>query len=147
MNFAVTVLGHTAVERLQTATGEHVLLVGADKFTRGDLARIGCYNYIAARNLSAALQAFDVKDLRDLFERISPRDLALPRIGVIALAVLGAAFELKNIGSANPLEAYVRKHQPKLCTFDTMKTQRRNEKQRRRRERQSHLKKQQRSTR
>jgi hypothetical protein len=36
--------------------------------------------------------------------------VALPHLGVISLAVLGAAFEAKRIGGDAPLESWVRKH-------------------------------------
>jgi hypothetical protein len=121
MNLATRVLGHTAVTKLTTTSREHILVIGTDKLTRGDLAQVGCYNFVAARYLTQALQQLDVTSLRDVFERVAPRDLALPHVGVISLAVLGAAFEARGIGGEAPLDTYVAKHQTKVVTFDTMK--------------------------
>src|SRR5262245_17555721 len=121
MDLAVKVLGSTAVTKLSAAYVEHVLVVGRDKLTRQDLAAVGCYNFVAARHLTAAAKALAVKDLRDLFETVPPKDLALPHVGVITLAVLGAAFEAKRIGGDSPLTTYVRKHAPKVTTFTSIK--------------------------
>jgi len=123
MNLTARVLGQTAVTKLQSTAGEHVLVVGKDKLTRGDLADVGCYNFLAARYLTAALEALGVESLQQLYMTFSPRDLALPRVGVICLAVLGAAFEARGIGGDNPLENYVKKHSAKLITFDSVKNQ------------------------
>lgn len=121
MNLSARVLGQTAVTHLTKTSAEHVLSIGSDKLTRGQLAEVGCYNFVAARNLSVALQELGVKSLRDVFDNIPPHDLALPRVGVVSLAVLGAAFEAKHIGGELPLETYVRKHEPKVVTFDSVK--------------------------
>jgi hypothetical protein len=121
VNLARTVLGASAVDRLSTAAGEAVLVVGSDTFTRSDLSAVGCFNFVAARYLTHALHDLGVTNLRDVYDRVPPRDLALPGVGVISLAVLGAAFEAKHIGGDSPLETYVRKHQTKLTTFDTVK--------------------------
>lgn len=121
MNLSARVLGSTAVGRLSLLTSEAVLVVGKDKLTRADLASVECFNFVAARNLSAACKALGVDSLRDLYETIPPRDLALPHVGVVSLAVLGAAFEARKIGGDAPLETYVRKHAPKLTTFYSIK--------------------------
>src|SRR5262245_53424655 len=121
MDLAFKVLGSTAVGHLSKLSAEAVLIVGRDKLTRADLAGVECFNFVAARNLSAACKALGVESLRDLYETTPPRDLALPHIGVVALAVLGAAFEARKIGGENPLETYVRKHAPKLTTFHSIK--------------------------
>jgi len=123
MDLAVKVLGSTAVNRLAAAYSEHVLIVGRDKLTRQDLAAVGCYNFTAARNLTAAAKALDVKNLQHLFDTVPPQDLAMPHVGVITLAVLGAAFEAKRIGGDSPLTTYVRQHAPKLVTFSAFKHQ------------------------
>lgn len=121
MNLARNVLGAHAVDFLEHASRESILTIGSDHLTRGELADLGCYNFVAARNLSGALNQLGVKNLRDVFDNYTPRDLALPHVGVIALAVLGAAFEAKGIGGEIPLETYVAKHQAKVTTFDTVK--------------------------
>jgi hypothetical protein len=123
MDLAVKVLGSTAVAHLSKLTTDHVLVIGRDKLTRSDLGDVGCYNFVAARYLSAACQALQVSSLKELFDTIPPTDLALPHVGVISLAVLGAAFEAKGVGGDSPLENYVRKHSAKLRTFSTIKHQ------------------------
>jgi hypothetical protein len=129
MNLSAKVLGQTTITRLTQTSAEHVLTIGSDTLTRAELAAVECFNFLAARNLSAALQALGVKNLRDLYDNIPPKDLALPHVGTIAMAVLGAAFEAKRIGGDDPLTTYVRKHQPKVTTFDTMKDRVRREEQ------------------
>jgi hypothetical protein len=123
MNLSLTILGTPAVKQLTTTRSEQLLVVGKDHLTRGELAAVGCFNFLAARNLSAVLRELEVpvKSLADLYERVAPIDLVVPRLGVISLAVLGAAFEAKGIGGEAPLETWVRKHQQPLRTFDTMK--------------------------
>jgi hypothetical protein len=126
MNLSLSVLGSTAVQRLTEAGAEHVLTIGSDRLTRGELSRVGCYNFVAAKNLSKILQAIGAKSLRAVFETIPPQALAVPHMGVVSLAVLGAAFEAKRIGGASPLEAYVRRWAPEgvkraMVTFDTIK--------------------------
>ena len=112
MNLSTVVLGSTAVKHLQTTTSEYVLRVGSDRLTRAELAGVGCFNFVAARNLSSLLadNGTPAKNLAHLYESVSPTSLALPHMGVISLAVLGAAFEAKGIGGDAPLENWVRKH-------------------------------------
>ena len=124
MRLSSKVLGTATAEKLGTRAAEHVLIVGSDKLTRGDLAEVGCFNYLAAQNLTAILaKFFTVENLRDLYEHTPPRELALPHLGVISLAVLGAAFEVREIGGDDPLENYVKHHSDngKIVTFDTIK--------------------------
>lgn len=121
MNLTARILGTHAVDRLSAISQEHVLVAGSDKLTRSDLAGVDCYNFVAARYLTQALHDIGVENLKDVYERVPPRELARPHVGVITLAVLGAAFEHKRIGGDNPLENYVKKHQDKLVTFDTIK--------------------------
>lgn len=131
MNLSTSILGITAVEALKKHAGTPLLQIGSDRFTRHDLAGVDCFNFTAARNLGHILQQkFQVKNLRDVYERIPPHHLALPGLGVIALAVLGAAFEAKGVGGEEPLESWARKHappgpkgqgEPSLTTFATMK--------------------------
>ena len=126
MNLSTSVLGSTAVKQLQATSSAWVLEVGSDRLTRSDLARVGCYNFVAAGNLTAVLKTIAVKNLADLYARIGPTALALPHLGVISLAVLGAAFEAKGIGGEMPLESWSRKHSTmngstELVTFHTLK--------------------------
>jgi len=124
MNLAANILGTSAVDRLRESAAGAVLQIGSDKLTRADLAGVECYNFHAARLLSHVLRELDVRNLRDVYEKIPPSALALPNLGVISLAVLGAAFEAKGIGGQAPLESYVRRHLVngnKVVTFDTLK--------------------------
>jgi len=109
-------LGAGTVRQLADRATSALLVIGADKFRRRDLAHVDCYNFLAAASLSQAIAALDVKSTRDLFERVPPAALVLPRVGAIALAVLGAAFEAKGLGGDKPLDAWVRRH---LATDDT----------------------------
>jgi hypothetical protein len=122
MYYSPAILGTTAVEQLRKNVESAVLTIGSDKLTRGQLAAVGCYNFVAARILSEVLHhELQVKSLRQVYDEIPPSALALPRLGVISLAVLGAAFEVKRIGGSAPLESYVKKHTEKVTTFSTMK--------------------------
>lgn len=128
MNLSTSILGSTAVKQLQATTTAWVLEVGSDRLTRGELAGVGCYNFVAAKNLTTQLKASGAKSLADLYARLPPTALALPHLGVISLAVLGAAFEAKGIGGDAPLEAWAKKHYvrqagavERLVTFHTLK--------------------------
>jgi hypothetical protein len=128
MNLATTILGTTTVRELQAAAKLPVLEIGSDRFTRADLAHVDCFNFHAARLLTHAVKALKVRNLKQLYEEVSPQELALPHLGVVAIAVLGAAFEARGIGGTSPLESYAKKHaevngagRPELVTFDTYK--------------------------
>ncbi len=124
MDLSPSVLGQNTATQL-TARRRHILLsIGKDGFTRSHLSKVECFNFNAAASLSAALASFDVKDTRDVYERISPLSLALPRIGCVAIAVLGAAFEAKKIGGETPLKSWVTHHLEKgkdVVTFSSTK--------------------------
>lgn len=122
MDYAPAVLGEYQSHKLQERTRGIVLQIGSDVFTRADLAKVECFSYVAAANLSAALtKELRAKSTRDVFERIAPQDVALPRVGVVAFAVLGAAFEAKGLGGDRPLERWVEAHSEKVVTVDTFK--------------------------
>jgi hypothetical protein len=127
MDLASSILGSTAVKYLEDTARAHVLRVGTDTLTRGQLAAVQCYNFHAARLLSNVLHGLKVPNLRYVYDRIPPLALALPNIGSVSLAVLGAAFEAKHIGGDTPLENYVKKHTTKnggkvtFVTWHTMK--------------------------
>lgn len=125
MNLSTSILGTTAVEQLQKTARAAVVEFGSDKLTRADLARVGCYNFMAAKNLSARVNAaVTVKSLKQLYDEVPWTALALPRVGTVSLAVLGACFEAKGIGGEEPLEAYVKKHNEPdqaLVTWTTLK--------------------------
>jgi hypothetical protein len=130
MNLSTTLLGSSAVRSLQHTASHPVLQVGSDRFTRHDLAGVECFNFVAAGILSHAFDRLKVKNLREVYDHVAPSMLALPRIGVVSLAVLGAAFEAKGLGGDEPLENWARKHalpsktgkgEPHLTTFYTIK--------------------------
>lgn len=124
MDLSASVLGRGIAAALSDREKAAVLIIGRDRFTRVDLATVKCFNYQAAAALSAALATFGVKSTAHLFDTVSPSALALPRIGAIALAVLGAAFQARGVGGAAPLEAWVAKHDDdhhSVVTFTTIK--------------------------
>ena len=116
------ILGKGAVEAIQERIKAPVLTIGSDKFTRAHLASINCFNFLAAATLSNIVtNELKVKDTRDLFNNVKPTSLALPGLGVISLATLGAAFEQK-LGKT--LSDYVDHHRAdneKVTTFSTIK--------------------------
>ena len=129
MHLAASILGRTAVHDLQLRNSTPVLVIGRDQFTRADLARVQCYNFTAAVALTRVL-AHDIRtrvtSVSQLFNDVPPEALVVKRVGVITLAVLGAAFELAKVGGSAPLQNWVRRHrQPDapdtFVTFDTMK--------------------------
>ena len=131
MHLSARVLGKHAVDQLSARASGALLVIGASRFTRGDLARVGCYNYVAAANLSRAIEThFHVTSIRDLFDTVAPGELILPHVGTVAFAVLGAAFELGHVGGDAPLEAWINHHRPKdyqgrdYVTIDTLKARR-----------------------
>jgi len=89
MDLSNAVLGHYHATQLQRRIATPVLQVGKDTFTRSQLAGVDCFNYLACAFLTAALAPLKVKDTADVFEHVSPEMLALPRVGVVSLAVLG----------------------------------------------------------
>lgn len=132
MHLSSRILGKTVVDQITLRSAHPLLRIGTDVFYRGDLARVGCYNFHAAAGLSTALQdharELAVESTRDLFETLAPRHLILPHIGAVALAVLGACFEIKNLGGDAPLETWVAKHRAadapdRFVTVHTMKAQ------------------------
>ena len=123
MDFATSVLGAYSVRKMQETVKARVLVIGTDVYSRSVLAHVDCYHFTAAATLSAVLnKELKVKDTADLFNRIPPEDLVLPRIGVVALAVLGAAFQARGIGGNAPLVNWFKKHRNgKVLTFDALK--------------------------
>src|SRR5262245_15334649 len=110
MNLSRRVLGAYVVDAITAKTAAPLLQIGSDTFYRHDFAKIDCFNFVAAANLSKILKELRVKNCRDLFERFAPSELLLPRLGAVSLAVLGAAFELKRIGGDAPLETWLARH-------------------------------------
>jgi len=142
MNLAPAILGSTAVKQLQENQTGAVIVIGSDLLTRGQLAAVGCFNFLAARRLGAILSdQFQVPNLRYVYDKVPPPSLVVPRLGVFSLAVLGACFEAKNLGT---LETYVAKHRAegvRQVSFPSMKHQEAQEaareaKEKRRRQRQ-----------
>jgi len=111
MDYSDALLGTYIARRLRERNGAPLLRIGTDVFTRHDLARVECFNFLAAANLSAVLtEHLQVKNTRAVFETVAPADLALPHLGAVALAVLGAAFEAKGLGGDAPLENWAKRH-------------------------------------
>jgi hypothetical protein len=126
MDLPATFLGTSTTEALKTRNATPVLVVGKDALTRHDLAGVDCFNYVAAANLTRALSDLGAKSVRDVFENVSPMMLAVPHVGAVSLAVLGAAFQHLGIGGGSPLVAWVTKHRApdstrEIVTFDTFK--------------------------
>ncbi len=122
MHFSTSILGRSVVAWLQARQGAAILTIGRDTFDRAALAGVSCYHFVAAANLSRILtHELQVQDTRDLFDHVDPARLALPRLGPVALAVLGAAFEARGIGGEAPLEKWFAKHRDAPCTFATIK--------------------------
>jgi hypothetical protein len=127
MDLSARVLGTHATTTLRDRAAAPVLTIGRDRFTRHDLAEVECFNYVAALNLSRALADLGVGSTKEVFEQVTPLMLAVPHVGAIALAVLGAAFEKKGLGGDAPLEGWVTRHRDEttqrkeFVTFDTIK--------------------------
>ena len=124
MNLFANVLGTTAVRKLEASRSAHVLVIGKDRFTRQQLAGVECFNFHACRLLTNVFNELKVPHLQYVYDKLSPQALAMPRLGVVSLAVLGAAFEARQIGD---LQTYAQKHAVKkngdyqIATFDTLK--------------------------
>jgi hypothetical protein len=123
MDLSESILGHYTAGQLQARIATPILRIGRDAFTRAQLAGVECFNYLACSLLTHALEELKVKDTAQLFEQVSPQALALPRLGKVSLAVLGAAFQAKGIGGSTPLATWVKKHLDKTVTFDSIKHQ------------------------
>jgi hypothetical protein len=105
-----------------------VLRIGSDAFDRSMLAGVACYHFTAAANLSRLLNnELRVANTRELFDKIDPARLAIPRLGAVSLAVLGAAFEAKGIGGKSPLESWFQKHRDSTISFYSLKHQTEND--------------------
>jgi hypothetical protein len=123
MDLSASVLGRSVVSYLVERQKVAVLRIGKDLFDRAALSSVACYNFTAAANLSKLLNAeLQVKDTRDVYEHVHPDRLAIPKLGAVSLAVLGAAFEAKHLGGDAPLENWFRKHRGgSLITFASLK--------------------------
>lgn len=115
------ILGKGTVEKLRERVKAPILVIGSDHFTRAHLAGIDCFNFLAAAQLSNIIATLKVENTRDLFNRIPPRALALPGLGVISLATLGAAFEHK-LGKtlSNYIDYHLAENEA-VRTFSTIK--------------------------
>jgi hypothetical protein len=126
MDLSDRVLGSYTTKQLRARNAAVLVQIGRDTFDRAALAHVACFNFHAAATLSAVCtRELKVKDVRDLFEHVPPAALAVPRIGAIAIAVLGAIFEIRGVGGDAPLEAWVRHHAAKgapVHTFASLKT-------------------------
>lgn len=122
MHLSHAILGTAIVAKLEDRRTSPVLLIGSDSFSRPDLSKIGCFNFLAAARLTHVLTfELKVKHTRDLFFNFGPQHLAIPGLGAISLATIGAAFECKGLGT---LADYIARHMAKgdhVVTFTTMK--------------------------
>ena len=123
MDLSTSILGTTAVTYIRTRQAQAILTIGSDRFDRAGLASVGCFHFLAAARLSQILRDhFSIKSTRELFDKQPPEAFVLPQLGPVALAVLGAAFELKQLGGDAPLETWVKKHRKgHTITFTTLK--------------------------
>jgi hypothetical protein len=126
MDLSAEVLGTHTAHLIRTRQTTPILQIGSDSFTRQDLSRVECFNFLAAQRLSDILnKELNVPNLRHVFQKVPPTALALPGLGAVSLAVLGAAFEVKGIGGENPLLNYVKQHaasaKQTMVTFYTLK--------------------------
>jgi hypothetical protein len=123
MLLSARIYGAPAVRLIATRGTAPVLVLGRDTFTRADLAAVECFAFTAARNVSTILDTAKIKSTAHLYAEFSPFDLALPRLGVISLMVIGAAFEIRGVGT---IETWALKHKPKdqaaeFLSFSTIK--------------------------
>lgn len=128
MDLSDKILGTHAANQIREKTASIVLQIGRDRFTRADLAGVSCFNFLAAAHLSAALATLGAKSTKDVYDTIGPRMMALPGVGAVSLAVLGAAFESKGLGGGRPLETWYAQHRAadanrEWLTFHTIKAQ------------------------
>jgi len=121
MAYSTAVLGTSAVRRLQLRADTPIVVIGSDRFSRTDLAQVQSFNYIAAATLSHTIATLRVKNTSDLFLKIDPSALAQPGIGVYAYAVLGAIFELKELGTLDEWIARSLTKGAPLVTVSTLK--------------------------
>lgn len=125
MDLSNRVLGSNVATQLRQRATSVLLQIGSDTFDRAALAHVACFNFTAAAILSAILnRELKVTNTKDVFQNVSPRELALPRLGAVSIAVLGAAFEAMGLGGDAPLEAWVMKHTAKdvkVVTFVSLK--------------------------
>lgn len=109
MYLSSRILGRDTVRALTDRGTVPLLTIGRDTFTRADLASVGCFNFTAAARLSHSLVGV-APTIQALFDTVVPASVLVPHIGAVALAVLGAAFELRGLGGESPLEAWYTKH-------------------------------------
>jgi len=122
MDLSASILGKSVVGYLQERQTGIVLRIGKDTFTRASLAKVACFNFAAAANLSKILTAeLQVKDTREVFDHVHPDRLAIPKLGAVSLAVLGAASEAKKLGGDAPLANWFPKHRGSAITVASLK--------------------------
>ena len=122
MEMYTELLGSGTVDKLKEAESGAVLQIGKDALTRADLSGVRCWNFMAARRLGRILtEELGAESLKQVYDEIPPAALAVPQLGVFSLAVLGAAFESRKIGT---LASYVKKHRTNgngVVTWHTLK--------------------------
>lgn len=123
MDLSASVLGTHTTTTLRERLTTHLLTIGSDHFTRRDFAKVDCFSFLAAQNLSHWLnKILKVENTRYVYFHVNPAELAIPHLGPFSLAVLGAAFEIKGLGKMqSPLESWMEHHKLQIRTFHTMK--------------------------
>jgi len=123
MDLFAPILGEYAIRKIRERSSAAVLVIGRDRFTRADLARVECFNFTAAHLLTVKIRSFDVASIADVFRSLSPRDLAIPGLGAVSLATLGAAFEAKSLRTLSTKDAKHNAADTKNdVTFGTLKS-------------------------
>jgi hypothetical protein len=84
---------------------------------------VTCFNFVAAHRVSSILKDLRISSLAQLYREFSPYDLAIPKLGALSLMVIGAAFELRELGT---IETWAAKHRKadqvhEFVTFSTLK--------------------------
>jgi hypothetical protein len=127
MRLSTRVLGAGTARELQMKATAAIVTIGSDHYDRSAFAAVGCFNYVAAMRLDRVIQTLGVSSTKDLYNSIPPSAFAVPMIGSIALACLGAIFEYEKLGGEMPLESWVAKHRKdapsghQILTFTTIK--------------------------
>lgn len=121
MEWSTQILGRGVVHALQVRSTDALVTIGADRFSRKDLAAVECFNFVAAARLSEVIKVLGPKHTRDLFHHFEPEQVAGPGIGAFAFAVIGACFEHKHVGTLAEWVEHTRQKNEKITTFLTMK--------------------------
>lgn len=128
MDLSSHFLGTYTNRKLQERGTAPLVTIGRDVITRADLAAVRCFNFQAAVRLDAAIrQHLQVLSVRDVFDTVAPSALALPGLGEISIAVLGACFEIKRVGGESPLDNWDKRHADKGAAAHTFASYKRHD--------------------